>query len=81
MEFVIDALPVELIDMNSAMMCNYINIRFCSDRLLPSALAVTDTSKLGTRLNGWKLSASKAKPTSLRNVTANTSNQALARWL
>jgi len=34
MEFVIDALPVELIGMNSGMMCNY--IRFCADRLLLS---------------------------------------------
>ena len=34
MEFVVDALPVELIGMNSGMMCNY--IRFCADRLLLS---------------------------------------------
>ena len=34
MEFVADALPVELIGMNSGMMCNY--IRFCADRLLLS---------------------------------------------
>ncbi len=32
MEFVVDALPVKLIGMNSAMMCNY--IKFCADRLL-----------------------------------------------
>ncbi len=32
MEFVVDALPVELIGMNSTMMCNYIN--FCADCLL-----------------------------------------------
>ena len=32
MEFVVDALPVELIGMNSTMMCNY--IEFCADRLL-----------------------------------------------
>jgi ribonucleoside-diphosphate reductase subunit M2 len=32
MEFVPDALPVELIGMNSAMMCNY--IKFCANRLL-----------------------------------------------
>jgi ribonucleoside-diphosphate reductase subunit M2 len=31
-EFVVDALPVELIGMNSLMMCNY--IKFCADRLL-----------------------------------------------
>ena len=34
MEFVVDALPVELIGMNLDMMCNY--IRFCADRLLLS---------------------------------------------
>ncbi len=32
MEFVVNALPVELIGMNSAMMCNY--IKFCADQLL-----------------------------------------------
>jgi ribonucleoside-diphosphate reductase subunit M2 len=32
MEFIVDALSVELIGMNSAMMCNY--IKFCADRLL-----------------------------------------------
>ena len=32
MEFVVDALPIELIGMNSTMMCNY--IKFCADQLL-----------------------------------------------
>ena len=32
MEFVVDALPVELIGMNSSMMCDY--IKFCSNQLL-----------------------------------------------
>ncbi len=32
MEFVVDALPIKLIRMNSAMMCNY--IKFCADQLL-----------------------------------------------
>jgi ribonucleotide reductase beta subunit family protein with ferritin-like domain len=32
MELVVDALPVELIGMNSTMMCTY--IKFCADRLL-----------------------------------------------
>jgi ribonucleoside-diphosphate reductase subunit M2 len=32
MEFVVDALPVELIGMNSPMMCDY--IKFCANRLL-----------------------------------------------
>ena len=34
MEFIIDALPVELIGMTSAMMCDY--IKFCANRLLLS---------------------------------------------
>ena len=34
MEFVVDALPVELIGMNSGTMCNH--IRFCADHLLLS---------------------------------------------
>ena len=33
-EFIVDALPVELIGMNSRVMCNY--IKFCADRLLLS---------------------------------------------
>ena len=33
MEFVADALPVKMIKMNSAMMCNY--IKFCANWLLP----------------------------------------------
>jgi len=32
MEFVVDTLPIELIGMNSAMMCKY--IKFCADQLL-----------------------------------------------
>ena len=32
MEFMVDALPVEPIGMNSTMMCNY--IKFCADQLL-----------------------------------------------
>jgi ribonucleotide reductase beta subunit family protein with ferritin-like domain len=32
MEFVVEVLPVELIGMNSTMMCNY--IKFCADRLI-----------------------------------------------
>jgi ribonucleoside-diphosphate reductase subunit M2 len=44
MEFVIDALQVELIGMNSGMMCNY--IRFCADRLLLS-LGCNRHNKIG----------------------------------
>jgi ribonucleoside-diphosphate reductase subunit M2 len=50
MEFVVDTLPVELIGMNSAMMCTH--IRFCTDRLLLS-LGVAATTKLEPfRVNG-----------------------------
>jgi hypothetical protein len=42
MEFVVDALPVELIGINSAMMCNY--IKFFANQLL-KASAVADTTK------------------------------------
>ena len=41
MEFVVDALPIELIGMNSSMMCNY--IKFCADRLLIAPLGTRDT--------------------------------------
>ena len=50
-EFVSDALPVELIRMNSSIMCEY--IEFCADRLL-RALDADATTKLGTHSNGWK---------------------------
>ncbi len=43
-EFVVDALPVELIGMNSLMMCNY--IKFCADRLL-IALGCNRCYKIG----------------------------------
>ena len=46
MEFVIDALPVELIGMNSGMMCNY--IRFCTDRLLLSLVQDIVKTLLGS---------------------------------
>jgi ribonucleoside-diphosphate reductase subunit M2 len=45
MEFVVDALPVELIGMNSSMMCGY--IKFCADRLL-IALGYQRHCKIGS---------------------------------
>ena len=51
MDFVVDALPVELIGMNSTMMCNISNSVLTNSFY---ALAATVTSKLGTRLNGWR---------------------------
>ena len=44
MEFVVGALPVELIGMNLGTMCNY--IKFCADRLLLS-LGCGRHSKIG----------------------------------
>jgi ribonucleoside-diphosphate reductase subunit M2 len=44
MEFIVDALPVELIGMNLIMMCNY--IKFCTDRLL-IALGCSRYYKMG----------------------------------
>jgi ribonucleotide reductase beta subunit family protein with ferritin-like domain len=51
MEFVVDALPLELIGMNSPMMCDY--IKFCTDRLLIT-LECQLHYKTGNRLNGWR---------------------------
>jgi ribonucleotide reductase beta subunit family protein with ferritin-like domain len=48
MEFVVDALPVELIGMNSGMMCNYA----LTDS--SSALDVAVTIKLETLSSGWR---------------------------
>jgi ribonucleoside-diphosphate reductase subunit M2 len=50
MEFVVNALPVELIGMNLAMMCNY--IRFCTDRLLLS-LGCDRHYKIGNQAFEW----------------------------
>ena len=50
-EFVSDALPMELIGMNSSLMCEY--IEFCADRLL-RALGCRCPTKLGIHSNGWK---------------------------
>jgi ribonucleotide reductase beta subunit family protein with ferritin-like domain len=54
MEFVIDALPVKLIGMNSLMMCNYINFARIDSS---SPLDVNVTTKQGIRSNGWRLLA------------------------
>jgi ribonucleotide reductase beta subunit family protein with ferritin-like domain len=51
MEFVIDALPVELIGMTSAMMCKF--IKFYADQLLIT-LGYHVITKSGICLNGWK---------------------------
>jgi ribonucleoside-diphosphate reductase subunit M2 len=70
MEFVVNALPVELIGMNLGMMCNY--IRFCADRLFPSASDVAATTKSETLSSGWRRSVYRAKLTSSRSELGNT---------
>jgi ribonucleoside-diphosphate reductase subunit M2 len=62
-EFVSDALPVELIGMNSSLMCEYI-------RLLRT-LGAGVTTKLGIHSNGWKRSVYRERQTSLKNVLEN----------
>ena len=52
MEFIVEALPIELIGMNYSMMCNYIT--FCADRLLLCRLCCNRPSKSGSHSNGWK---------------------------
>jgi hypothetical protein len=52
MEFVVDALPVELIEMNSTMMCNYIKFSVLTESWSP--LDAIDTSKSATRSHGWR---------------------------
>jgi ribonucleoside-diphosphate reductase subunit M2 len=67
MEFIVDAFPVELIGMNSGMMCNY--IRFSE---FSSASDVAATTKSETLLSGWRRSVYRAKLTSLRSELGNT---------
>jgi hypothetical protein len=62
-EFVSDVLPVELIGMNSSLMCEYI-------RLLRT-LGAGVTTKLGIHSNGWKRSVYRERQTSLKNVLEN----------
>jgi hypothetical protein len=77
MEFVVNALPVELIGMNLGMMCNY--IRFCADRLFPSASDVAATTKSETLSSGWRRSVYRAKLTSSRSELGNTSSREWAQ--
>ena len=70
MEFVVDALPVELIGMNSNMMCDY--IKFCADRLLLS-LGCDRHYRIGNPFE-WIRLASKGRQTSLKSESESTSN-------
>ena len=70
MKFVVDALPVELIGMNSAMMCNYIT--FCANQLLLS-LGCNHHYKVGNPFEC--ILAYRGRQTSLRSKLGNTPNQ------
>ena len=74
MEFVVDALPVELIGMNSTMMCNY--IKFCADRLL-LCLGCNRHFKIGNPFEWMETISLQGKKTSSRNVSESTPNRAL----
>ncbi len=68
-EFVVDALPVELIGMNLGMMCT------TSDSALTdfsSASDVAATTKSETLSSGWRRSVYRAKLTSSRSELENT---------
>jgi ribonucleoside-diphosphate reductase subunit M2 len=58
MEFVIDVLPVELIGMNSSMMCNY--IKFCANQLL-IALGYQRHYKIGNPFEWMKMISLQGK--------------------
>ena len=68
MEFVIDVLPIELIGMNSSMMCNY--IKFCANQLL-IALGYQRHYKIGNPFEWMEMISLQGK-TSLKNALTNT---------
>jgi len=72
MEFVVDPLPVELIGMNSAMMCN--NIKFFTDRLLLS-LGCSGHFKVGNPFKWMEMMSLQGKTNRESVLTAwiNTS--------
>ena len=68
-EFVSDALPVELIGMNSKMMCQY--IEFCADRLLQS-LGVPKLYNSTNPFDWMNLISMQGKTNFSRNVSEST---------
>ncbi len=70
MEFVVDALPVELIEMNSTIMCNYIK-SLCADRVMVT-LGCHRHFKVGNLFAWMEMSAFRGRLTSLRNMFENT---------
>ena len=71
MEFVIDALPVELNGMNSSMMCDY--IKFCANRLL-IALGYQRHYKIGNPFEWMEMISLQGKTNFLEIALANTQN-------
>ena len=79
-EFVLDALPVELIGMNLPMMCDY--IKFFADRLLVT-LGCQRHYKTGNLFKWMEAISLQGKPISLRNVLESMLNResVLKIWL
>ena len=74
MEFIVEALPVELIGMNSAMMCNY--IKFCADRLL-LCLGCNRHFKTENPFEWMETISLQGKTNFFKNALENTPNRAL----
>jgi ribonucleoside-diphosphate reductase subunit M2 len=70
MEFVVDALPVELIGMNSSMMCDY--IKFCADRLL-IALGYQRHYKIGNPFEWMEMISLQGKTNFFENCVGEYS--------
>jgi ribonucleoside-diphosphate reductase subunit M2 len=74
MEFVVDALPVKLVGMNSSMMCDY--IKFCADRLL-NALGYQKHYKIGNSFEWMEMISLQGKTSFLTDPGAASSRK---RW-
>jgi ribonucleoside-diphosphate reductase subunit M2 len=71
MEFLVDALPVELIGMNSIMKCNF--IKFCGDQLL-IALGCRRHYKIGNPFEWMEMISLQGKMIFSKNASENTQN-------
>jgi ribonucleoside-diphosphate reductase subunit M2 len=74
MEFVVDTLPIELIGMNSTMMCNY--IKFCADWLLLT-LGCQRHYKIGNPFEWMETISLQGKTNFVEKLLANTTNRVL----
>ncbi len=68
MIFIVNALPVELIEMNLIVMCNY--IKFCADRLL-IALGCSRNYKISNPFEWMETISLQEKTNLFENVLAN----------